>query len=171
MSDHQHQSLTNACRPCWRNCALQRDAEIIAIDALEDRLAPLPANLVKIRQLITALELCHHKAERWVQNIIEAIASGDSDKGLGTRPPGQLHPSEIVWQHACKLLESWRAGNPSSEADLTVGDLSATQLLAGLGEPTPLKQWQVQRVIDKIRSHIHWPQSVDDCVGNIGGCC
>jgi hypothetical protein len=35
-------------------------------------------------------------------------------------------------------------------------------MLACLGDRSPLKEWQVQRVIEKIRSAIHWPQSQDD---------
>ena len=151
-----------SCRPSWRNCALHNDAKMETIDAMEDSLAPLSANAVQIRQLITSLELCHHKAERWVHNIIEAIGSGPTGKGLGTRPPGELHAAEQVWQNACTVLDAWCAGNPDSQTDMTIGDIPASQLLAGLGEQTPLKQWQVQRVIERIRSHIHWPPSLDD---------
>ncbi|MHC4294976.1 MAG: hypothetical protein ACYSTL_05265, partial [Planctomycetota bacterium] len=37
-----------------------------------------------------------------------------------------------------------------------------SELLSCLGERSPLKEWQVQRVIEKIRSVIHWPQPCDD---------
>jgi len=46
--------------------------------------------------------------------------------------------------------------------DLSIDTVPASQLLAGLGERSPLREWQVQRVIEKIRSAIHWPQSCDD---------
>ena len=52
-------------RPWWRNCALNTDADIAAIDAIEDRLSPLDANVSKIRELISTFELCHHKADWW----------------------------------------------------------------------------------------------------------
>jgi hypothetical protein len=45
---------------------------------------------------------------------------------------------------------------------LTIDTIPASRLLACLGERSPLKEWQVQRVIEKIRSVIHWPRSVDD---------
>jgi hypothetical protein len=129
---------------------------------MEDHIAPIDPNISRIRELISSLELCHHKAEQWVYNIIEAIGTGETQKGLGTRLPGQLHPSEKVWQNACAALSAWCAGCPSSMVDLSIGNVPASRLLARIGEHSPLKEWQVQRVIDKIRSLIHWPQSCDD---------
>ncbi len=129
---------------------------------MEDQIAPIDPNTSRIRELISGLELCHHKADRWVYNIIEAIGAGETEKGLGTRSLGQQHPAETVWQNACAALSAWCAGCPSTEIDLSVDTVPASQLLACLGERSPLKEWQVQRVIEKIRSAIHWPQSSDD---------
>jgi len=42
---------------------------------------------------------------------------------------------------------------------LLIDTVPASQLLACLGERSPLKEWQVQRVIEKIGSQIYWPQS------------
>lgn len=151
-----------ACRPWWRNCAREADPEILEIDAMEDRIAPIGANVSGIRELISTLELCHHKAERWVCNAIEAIGSGESRKGLGTRPPGQRHPAETIWQNTRAALSTWCAGRPAANIDLSIGGVPAGRLLAGLGERSPLKEWQVQRVIDKIRTSIDWPRSLDD---------
>jgi len=154
--------MTASCRPWWRNCALEADPEILEIDAMEDRIAPIGADLSAIRRLISSLELCHHKAERWVHNAIEAIGSGESRKGLGTRPPGQHHPAEAVWQSAGAALSAWCAGRPAANVDRSVGTVPAASLLACLGERSPLKEWQVHRVIAKIHSSIHWPQALDD---------
>jgi hypothetical protein len=129
---------------------------------MEDHIAPIAANVSKIRELISSLELCHHKAERWICNIIEAIGTGETRKGLGTRSPGQQHPTEKVWQNACAALSTWVAGCPSTSIDLTIDTVPASRILAGLGERSPLKEWQVQRVIERLRSSIHWPQSLDD---------
>ena len=74
--------MTTSCRSWWRNCALEADSEILAIDRMEDGIVPIPENVSKIRELIASLELCHHKAERWVANIIEAIGAGGTSKGL-----------------------------------------------------------------------------------------
>jgi len=154
--------MATDCRPWWRNCAVEADAEILDIDRMEDHIAPLDPNATRIRELISSLELCHHKAGRWVESIIEAIGSGQTRKGLGTRSPGQAHPVETVWQNACAALSAWCAGCPADSLELTVGTVAAPKLLAGLGERSPLKEWQVQRVIDRIRNLIHWPQSCDD---------
>jgi len=154
--------MTTSCRSWWRNCALHADSGILAIDEMEDRIAPIGANASKIRELISSLELCHHKADRWVCNIMEAIGAGETTKGLGTRSPGEQHPSETVWQSACAALSAWCAGCPSTEVDLPIDTIPASRLLACLGERSSLKEWQVQRVIEKIRSAIHWPQSLDD---------
>jgi hypothetical protein len=132
------------------------------IDCIEDKIAPIASNVSRIRELITSLELCHHKAEQWVYNIIEAIGAGDTQKGLGKRSPDQQHPVEKIWQNACAALSAWCAGCPKTKIDLSIDTVPASQLLACLGERSPLKEWQVQRVIDKIRSSIHWPQSLDD---------
>ncbi len=154
--------MTTSCRSWWRNCALEADSEILDIDRIEDDIAPIAPNVSKIRELISSLELCHHKADRWVYNIIEAIGAGETQKGLGKRSPGQQHPAEKVWQNACAALSAWCAGCPSTKIDLSIDTVSASRLLACLGERSPLKEWQVQRVIEKIRSVIHWPQSCND---------
>ena len=154
--------MTTSCRLWWRNCALHADSEIMAIDGTEDHIAPIGANVSKIRELISSLELCHHKADRWVYNIIGAIGTGETTKGLGTRSPGQQHPSETVWQNACAALSAWCAGCTSTKVDLPIDTIPASRLLACLGERSPLKEWEVQRVIEKIRSVIYWRPSCDD---------
>ena len=122
--------MTTPCRLWWRNCALHADSEILAIDELEDCIAPIGANASKIRELISSLELCHHKADRWVYNILEAIGTGETTKGLGTRSRGQRHPREAVWQNACAALLAWCAGCPSTKVDLPIDTIPASRLLA-----------------------------------------
>ncbi len=140
-------------RPCWMNCRTEpTDDEICRIDAMEDALSPLSADLKAIRRLITNLEMCHHKAERRVTLIIEAIASGKTDKGAGTRPKGSRHPVEMDWQNCVRVLSSWHDGMTVTD-DVQVGGISAQKLASAPGEPTALRRWQVQRVIDKVRSY------------------
>ncbi len=154
--------MKKPCREWWRNCAVEADPEISAIDKMEDGIAPVCENTANIRGLIAGLELCHHKAEQWVSNIIEAIGTGNTKKGLGTRAPGKRHPAERVWQNACAALSAWCAGCPAASLDFTIGTVPASQLLACLGTRSPLKEWQVQRVMEKIRGSIQWPWSSDD---------
>ncbi len=154
--------MTSSCRSWWRNCALNADSEILDIDRMEDSLGPIDPNIKRIRELISTLELCHHKADRWVENIIEAIGTGETRKGLGTRLPAQQHSAENVWQNACAALAAWCAGCPGAKVELSIDNIPASRLLAGLGQRSALKEWQVQRVIEKIRSVIHWPLADDD---------
>ena len=154
--------MTTSCRNWWQNCTQEADAEILAIDAMEDQIAPIAENVSRIRTLISTLELCHHKAQRWIHNIIEAIGAGDTQKGLGTRPAGELHPAEKVWQSACAALAAWCAGSPLDSIDISIDTVPAAKLIANLQERSPLKEWQVHRVIDKIRSWIQWPQSEEN---------
>ena len=134
---------------------------MLAIDKLEDGLIPLDPHSAAVRVLISALEMCHHKAARWVENIIRAIGGEETRKGLGTRPPGASHPAEAVWHNACMALSAWREGRTDSLADLAIDTVPASRLLACLGERTALKTWQVERVIDKIRSYINWARPGD----------
>jgi len=157
-----------SCRSWWRNCAQEADSEILDIDKIEDNITPVTPNVSRIRELISTLELCHHKAERWVCNIIEAIGSGQTTKGLGTRSLEQRHPVEYLWQNTCDALSAWCAGCPSTLIDLSVGSVPASHFLAYVGERSPLKEWQVQRIIERIRSFIRWPQSADDIVKHYG---
>lgn len=154
--------MKNEFRPYWCNCATTTDDEMASIDRMEDGIAPLSAGHARIRQLITGLELCHHKSQRWVSNIVVAIGAGDTDKGLGTRAAGRTHAGEVVWQNAVAALSSWCAGCPVDRLAASIGSAPASQLLCCLGDRSPLKEWQVQRVIEKIRGSIHFPQSLDD---------
>ncbi len=153
---------TPPCREWWINCGAEADEEIREIDRLEDELSPLPENITRIRKLISTLELCHHKAERWVMNIIQAIGQGDASKGLGTRAAGEMHPAERDWMNACTALSSWCAGQPAASVEIEIAGRPARDLLSKLGERSALKEWQVQRVIERIREYIGWPRSLHD---------
>ncbi len=157
---------TLPCRECWANCGVEPDEEMREIDQWEDGLSPLPENIARVRKLISTLELCHHKADRWVTNIVVAIGEGDTCKGLGTRMAGELHPAERDWINACAALSAWCAGQPAASAKIKLGGRSASHLLGKLGKRTACKEWQVQRVVERIREFIGWPRAMlhDDAV-------
>ncbi len=154
--------MSVATRSWWHNCGVEEDAEIREIDRMEDMLAQIPDDVYTIRRLISSLEMCHHKGERWVENIIHAVGSGQTSKGIGTRSAGGSHPVERVWQSTCASLSAWIAGSPADSVGISVGSIPASHLLARLGPRTPLKEWQVQRVAERIRSFIDWPRSPED---------
>jgi hypothetical protein len=138
------------------------DAEMLEIDAMEDALSPVDEGTEQVRELISSIELCHHKAERWIHNIIESIGAGGSDKGLGTRSPGPLHEAEEIWAAASRVLSNWCMGRGPDPADGAIGDLPAAALTERLGARSPLKVWQVERVISKIDSLMYFPPPTSD---------
>ncbi len=150
--------MTTPLRAWWRNCAVEEDAELRVIDGMEDRLGSVGTETARVRELISSLEICHHKAARWIDNIVEAIGTEETRKGLGTRSTGRRHPAEDVWQDVCAALSAWCGGRPAAGVDLTLDSRPASELLACLGEHSPLREWQVQRVIDKVRSTLLWQQ-------------
>jgi hypothetical protein len=143
-----------ALRAWWENCASEPDGDTLVIDALEDAIAPLDEPTARIRRLITHLELCHHRAKRHVELIVEAIGAGNTAKGPGTRPCDQRHPIERVWQNCCDVLSAWCSGYPGTVAHLDVAGTPARDLMSLVGGRTCLKVWQVQRVVDKVRSYV-----------------
>ncbi len=131
-------------RTCWGNCALTSDPEIEAIDAMEDSLGAVPEGVRRVRALISTFELCHHDAAHRIDNVLDAIEALDTDRGFGTRPAGREHPAERTWRAAANRVEALAA-----DAD-------------------PLRRWQFERVVEKIRSvldptrHYTWLLLRDD---------
>ncbi len=154
--------MSNKLRSCWENCAAKPDEEILAIDTMEDSISPLDEQTVKTRGLIKSLELCHHKAGRWVELLIEATGAGSTAKGPGTRPQGQRQSVELVWQNCCAALTAWCAGSPARTIKTDVGGISGSELLDHIGDRSPLKEWQVQRVIEKVSEYVVWPRAYKD---------
>ena len=141
-----------------------------AIDAAIDD-ASLTEGALRVRRLIGSLEMCHHKAERWVELVIDGIADGYTRKGMGTRPVGSRHPVEDVWQSACDALTGWCEGSPRDHASSDVGRISASQLFGLLGEQTPLKVWQVEQLVAKVRLDLVPTETYRQMVegGSLGG--
>jgi hypothetical protein len=146
--------MAESARSFWRNCAGQPDDEIRAIDAMEDALGPLDEQTRHIRALITCLESCHHRVLRRVQLIIEAIGAGQTAKGPGRRPAGQVTPREVAWRDAVELLGAWAAGREQDVRGSEVEGIPASDLLAALGERTPLKVWLARRLADRIGQYV-----------------
>lgn len=135
-----------ACRSWWQNCAPELDNEMLAIDKMEDALAALDEDTTGIRQLITGFEACYHEADKEAERIGKAIGAGRCPKQSNARPPKRK--KEL--QNCRRILSRW-CKNPAAKAiELDVGSISADQLLSFIGRPSPLKIWQVQRIVDKI---------------------
>jgi hypothetical protein len=130
----------------WQACGIEVDAEVLEIDRMEEAIAPLDEETTKIRQLITGFELCYHEADKEAEYIAQAIGAGHCPERSNERPPQRKKELE----NSRQILSSW-CENPSvSGLELDVGGISADELLSSIGPPTPLKVWQVERIIDKI---------------------
>ncbi|MHC4130840.1 MAG: hypothetical protein ACYSR3_02435, partial [Planctomycetota bacterium] len=145
--------MRDKLRECWGNCAvltdkkLLADEEIIEIDAMEDSISPLDETTVKIRELITRFESCYHEADKEAEMIAGAIGSGQRPIESEERPPQRKR--EL--QNSLDILSAWCEGDHDKCVGLDVGGIPAGELISYLGEPTELKKWQVQRMIDQLK--------------------
>jgi hypothetical protein len=166
--------MRDKLRSCWQNCgalddkSLLEDGEIFGIDAAEDSIEPLDDNTVYIRGLITRFESCYHQADKEAEMIIQAIGSGQLPVEPNERPPQRKRQL----QNAHDILSTWCLGTSAKCTDIDVGGIRADDLLSFIGEPTPLKIWQVQRMIDKLKqaldpSYCYHVMAFD--VGEAGG--
>ena len=135
----------------WKNCETT-DVETRELDKLESALAPLPKHVRETRALISDIECCHHKVDRWVDLIVDAIGSGKPSGGLGTRAAGDRHPKEVLWSSISDELNAWLGRH--------IGEVRPVIRVA-LGARNDIKVWQVKRVEHRIRSHVGWPEADD----------
>lgn len=139
-------------RPCWLNCygpddeRIPEDKELAVIDAMEDAIATLDEQTKAIRQLITRFELCYHEADKEAEYIIKSIAAGRRLEQSEERP---LERKQEL-QNCHDILSAWCGNSFDKVRDIDVGGISAGKLAGFIGEASPLKRWQVQRVIDRV---------------------
>ncbi len=144
--------MSTNLKPCWQNCYAPddrnflEDKELRAIDKMEDSIASLDDQTVTIRQLITRFEACYHEADKEAERIIKAIGTGRCPKESKARPPKRK--KEL--QNARRILSRWCKNPASKGMNIDVAGISAEQLFSFIGQPNPLKIWQVQRVVDRI---------------------
>ncbi len=135
-----------ACRICWQNCGVEADSEMLNIDKMENAIAPLDEQTTRIRELITRFESCYHEADKEAERIVGAIGTGRCTEESGGRPPERKKELEN-----CRLILSRWCQDPSIRAmNLDVGSIQADKLLSFIGKASPLKIWQVQRIVDKV---------------------
>ena len=153
-----------ACRPCWQNCGVEADAEILKIDAMEDTLAPLDEHTAGIRRLITRFEACYHQADREAERIARAVGAGRCPRESKTRPPERKKELE----NTRRILSQWCRVPAVIGLNLDVGGIPADELLNSIGPATPLKIWQVQRVVDKVTAALDTGRPYHNIVLDVG---
>jgi hypothetical protein len=162
--------MSETFRPCWQNCIipedenLHLDEELAAINAMEDSIAPLDDDVVRIRELITGFESCYHEADRQAELIIRAIGTGRPPAESGERPPGRKQ--EL--QDCREILSAWCEDALDRVGDRSVGGISAGELAGFIGDRTRLKEWQVRRIIDKVTSALDPSQPYHNMALNVG---
>ena len=141
-------------RACWINCFAPDDErffddhDIVLIDQMGDALSPLDENVKQLRQIITRFEACYHEADREAEYITESIGAGHCLEQSQQRPAGRQ--AELT--HARDILTLWCDDPQAALENVSSpgGEFSAAHLCYALEQPTPLKIWQVQRVVDKV---------------------
>ena len=140
--------MNNSFRAYCQACGIEPDAEMLEIDAMEDAIAPLDEQTTRIRELITRYEACYHEADKEAELIIGAIGSGQCPKESNERPPQRKKELEDCYQ----ILSRWCEDTAVKDIDSKLGEVSAEKLLSYIGQASPLKVWQVERIVDKVRS-------------------
>ena len=150
---------------CWQACGIEVDAEVLEIDRMEDAISPLNEQTKQISALITAFSSCYHETDKEAERIIQAIGSGQPPAEEKERPPQRKR--EL--QNSRDILLAWCEGQSAKCADLDVGGISSDELIGYLGEPSALKIWQAQRLIDKIRQALDYSCSYYNMAFNMDG--
>lgn len=162
--------MSETFRPCWQNCflpddeSLLKDEELAAINAMEDSMVPLDDDAVRIRELITGFESCYHEADRQAELIIRAIGTGLPPAESGERPLGRKQ--EL--QDCRDILSAWCEDVFDQVKDRDVGGIPAEKLTAHIGDRTPLKKWQVRRIIDEVTSALDPSRPYHNMALNVG---
>ncbi|MFH1719277.1 MAG: hypothetical protein ABIF19_18140 [Planctomycetota bacterium] len=144
--------MSDDVRSCWLNCyapgdrSFLEDRELLTIDAMADSVAPLDEQTSAMRRLITRFELCYHQADKEAELIAEAIGSGRCSQESTDRPPQRR--KEL--QNCFRMLSRWCENTAVQGMELDLDGVLADELLGFIGEPSPLKAWQVGRVVDKV---------------------
>jgi hypothetical protein len=154
----------DAPRPCWQNCSETDDDEVHLIDAMEDALGPLDEPTIQVRRLITLFEACYHEADQEAEFIAQAIGAGRSPPRSNERPPQRRRELES----ARDILSAWCRNPAIRSLDRDMGGIPARKLLHFLGEPNPLKIWQVERVADRVSHALDPKHPYHNLVLNVG---
>lgn len=133
-------------RPWWRNGAEEADEEILAIDKMVEGIEPLDEQTTKIRGLISGLEPCYHEADKEAERIVKAIGCGRCPEESNERPAQRKKELEDCY----RILSRWCEDTAVKDIDLKLGEIPAEKLLSYIGQASPLKVWQVERIVDKV---------------------
>ncbi len=144
--------MSDKLRPCWLNCygpgdeRFLEDQELLDINAMENSIAPLDERTTAVREIVTRFEACYHEADKEAEYIIKSITAGHCLEQSMERPPERKKELE----NARRILSMWCENPDIKDIDIDVGGIPADVLLSFIGRPTPLKIWQVERIVEKV---------------------
>ncbi len=162
--------MAEKIRSCWWNCyapddkSFLKDEELLAIDAMEDEIAPLDDQARAIRQLITRFELCYRAADEEAERIVNAISIGTIPAESNERAPER----KAELENSRRILAKWCENQNVENLNLDVGDVSASVLVSFIGEPSPRKLWQVERIVERIGKALDSSQQYHRMALNVG---
>ena len=99
-----------------------------------------------IRQLITRFELCYREADKEAERIVNAISTGVVPVESNERAPERRRELE----NCHRILSQWCQNKSVEDMNIDVGGVSAEGIVSFIGEPSPLKMWQVQRIVERV---------------------
>lgn len=150
----------------WVNVSSIPDEEILEIDRMEDDLKfrnpKEKENAYLIRRYITRFERCHHKALQRLHKLIQAIGRGKLENYKKSKKERQQNQAVQQWKNAWKILEAWAKDSDNNVKDLSYNGIAAHELVEEIGTRTPLKEWQVQRLADRIHCFLTYDNLLDD---------
>jgi hypothetical protein len=146
-------SRPRSLRAHWVNCCQRPDAQVIAVDRMEDELTAEERRRAQpIRRLISRFEVCHWNSDRWLERVVQAIAEERVPPTSG-RPRAQ-HPLALMLRCTRELLAHWVTRSTAEVPRCTLLDRSSVEVYDLLGVWTPFKAWVVQRILDGLEHHM-----------------
>jgi len=146
--------ISKTLRRHWVNVTDEPDASILEIDRLEDALAfqntEEREKIYVIRQAITGFEFCHHKALHRLYMLIRSIGQLEYLNKASSKEEKIGNDDVIQWMSAYKILEAWINNDMQSVQNRSFFELTALDLVSHLGDRSPLKEWQVGRLLEKM---------------------
>lgn len=139
----------------WNNVATEYDDEMARIDGIIGDVDGLGEQALRLRTLIGTLDLCQHRSAHRVECIIEVIGAVDPSTGTvgSTTPVGC--DGRARRQVLAQVCELWVKQTPLAEAQALQPEYAddVAEIYERLGEFSPLKAWQVERLQLKIADY------------------
>lgn len=139
----------------WSNAATEYDDEMARIDGIIGDADRLGEQAARLRTLIGTLDLCQLRSAHRVECLIEVIGAVDPETGTValTTPAGC--DGRVRRQALAQICELWVKQTPLPEAQAVQADYAddVAEIYERLGEFSPLKAWQVERLQLKIADY------------------